>query len=317
MLKVLMVAFLAALALPAAAIDATTLLDAMSRNARSMNYQGILTYERGQQLSSLKLVHAVIDGVEQERVVRLDGEHQEFLRQGHPIDCLHAGDRLLRLGPDPLQAIVGANELGGAALESRYAVELDGQERIAGLLGHRIRISPRDPYRYGMTLVLDVESSLLLKSETLDEAGRVLERFQFVSVDIGGSIDPADLEAGTANVQIASAHARQTMALAEPFDWSLAWVPEGFALTARELRQDPELDRPVETQMYSDGLAVFAVFVEHIDSERIDMAHAAQGATVAYVTQRGEGNVVTVVGEIPIGTARLIANAVNFGETGP
>jgi sigma-E factor negative regulatory protein RseB len=317
MLKVLVAALLAGVAGNASAVDPESLLDAMSRNARSMDYQGVLTYERGQQLSSLRLIHAVIDGVEQERVVHLDGEHQEFLRQGHPVDCLHAGDHLLRLGPDSLQAIVGVSEQKGAAIANHYAIEFDGQERVAGRLGHRIRISPRDPYRYGMTLVLDEATSLLLKSETLDEAGRVLERFQFASVDIGGTIDHTDLQAGTKNVRVASAHARQPAALAEPFDWALAWIPEGFGLTGRELRQDPELGRPVQVQMYSDGLAVFAVFVEHGESERVDMAHAAQGATVAYVTQRGEGNMVTVVGEIPIATARLIANAVNIGDAGP
>ena len=44
---------------------------------------------------------------------------------------------------------------------------------------------------------------------------------------------------------------------------------------------------------------------------------ASQGATVAYVTVRGGQNVVTVVGEIPIATAQLVANAVNFPDDPP
>ena len=41
--------------------------------------------------------------------------------------------------------------------------------------------------------------------------------------------------------------------------WARRCVEEtGFALSARELRAAADLGREVETQMYTDGLAVFA-----------------------------------------------------------
>ena len=72
--------------------------------------------------------------------------------------------------------------------------------------------------------------------------------------------------------------------------------------------------------MYTDGLAVFSVFVERgaeVASGTSAGEQASQGATVAYVTVRGGQNVVTVVGEIPIATAQLVANAVNFPDDPP
>ena len=67
--------------------DPASRLDAMSRSFRSLDYHGVFTYEQGQSLSSVRIAHAVVDGVEQERLVHLDGEQREFVRRGHRVDC--------------------------------------------------------------------------------------------------------------------------------------------------------------------------------------------------------------------------------------
>jgi len=184
-LACLLPGFLAAPAHAVEAGDPASRLDAMSRSFRSLDYQGVFTYEQGQSLSSVRIAHAVVDGVEQERLVHLDGEQREFVRRGHRVDCEHAGDRLMRLDPAARFAQRAQSGVAGAQLGDHYAIEFDGAERVANHRGQRIRIVPRDPYRYGVNVVLDEASSLLLKSETTDGAGRVLERFQFVDLQIG------------------------------------------------------------------------------------------------------------------------------------
>ena len=290
----------------AAAEPALPLLELMARNVREANYRGIFTYEQGQSLRSARIVHAVVDGVEHERLEGLDGASREFLRMEHPLDCRHAGHRLLGEGPDALALA------GNPTLSQYYAFELDGDERIASREGRRLRISPRDPYRYGMTLVLDNTSALLLKSETTDGAGRVLERFQFVELEVGGSIPAEAVFTPEAGARVDAAHAKAGAADSEAFDWSVSWLPAGFAESARERRADAA-GRPVETRMFTDGLAVFSVFVErHADGAVSRPGQAVQGATIAYVTPRPQAGLVTVVGEIPPETARLVANAVSF-----
>jgi len=289
-------------------------LDAMSRSFRSLDYTGVFTYEQGQSLSSVRIAHAVVDGMEQERLVHLDGEPREFVRRGHRVDCEHAGDRLMRLDPAARFAQRAQAGVAGAQLEDHYAIEFDGSERVANHEGRRIRIVPRDRYRYGMKVVLDEASSLLLKSETTDGAGRVLERFQFVDLRIGGPV-PVEELAGEAPGAASAAHtATQEPA---PFAWSVAWLPEGFVATGREARSAPAGGAPVEVQSYTDGLAVFAVFVERAAERPSRAGQAARGATVSYVVPRGEEHLVTVVGEIPVETAQLIANAVVFPEATP
>lgn len=313
-LQALLFALLAASAAAESMSQPRELLDAMSRNFRALDYRGVFTYEQGQTLRSVRIVHAVVDGVEQERLLTLDGERREFLRRDHPVDCLHAGDQLVRLGSSPLVQPLRLGAGDTSRLDQYYAMEFDGTERVASRSGRRLRISPRDPYRYGMTLVLDDQTALLLKSEITDGSGRVLERFQFVDVEIGKPVSAAELDPETPDITESLTHAPGTEPLrAQPFVWTVSWLPEGFALSARELRADTDLGREVETQMYTDGLAVFAVFVER-GAEAASGAgeQASQGATVAYVIARGGQNVVTVVGEIPIATAQLVANAVNF-----
>ena len=314
-LACLLSGFLAAPLHAGEAADPASRLDAMSRSFRSLDYQGVFTYEQGQSLSSVRIAHAVVDGVEQERLVHLDGEQREFVRRGHRVDCEHAGDRLMRLDPAARFAQRAQAAVAGAQLADHYAIEFDGTERVANHQGLRIRIVPRDPYRYGMNVVLDDASSLLLKSETTDGAGRVLERFQFVDVRIGGPVAAPELAAQTPGAHSAADHA--AAAEPAPFAWTLAWLPEGFVATGRESRGVPAGGPPIEIQSYTDGLAVFAVFVERTAERPPRAGQASRGATVSYVVPRGEEHLVTVVGEIPVETAQLIANGVNFPDATP
>lgn len=286
-------------------------LDAMSRSFRELNYRGVFTYEQGQSLSSLRIIHAVLDGVERERVVHLDGDEREFVRSGHPVDCVHAGDHLVRLDPS---SFTRGLQQPVARLQKFYAITPDGVERVANRSGYRLRISPRDPYRYGMRLVLDEASSLLLKSETMDHAGRVLERFQFVEVEIGGNIDEEELRPETRRAHVAEHAQREKPSSAElsPFEWTVSWLPEGFELASREIRSKAGMSAPVESAIYTDGLAVFSIFVEKEPGDSAQPGRASRGATVAYTVPRGANNAVTVVGEIPLATAELVANSVNF-----
>ena len=71
--------------------EARLLVDKMSRAQREQDYSGVFTYEYGAQLATLRIFHTVNDGVENERLIHLDGEHREILRQGHEVSCVHAG----------------------------------------------------------------------------------------------------------------------------------------------------------------------------------------------------------------------------------
>jgi sigma-E factor negative regulatory protein RseB len=297
---------LAALATSGALADEPlALFGEMARNVRAVNYQGVFTYEQGQGLSSARIVHTVVDGLERERLEQLDGPPREYLRLDHPLSCRHEGERLLGIGegavPDP--------RIGG-----HYAFALEGSERVASREGRRLRVSPRDPYRYGRLLVIDEASGLPLRSETTDGAGRILERFQFVDLQVGGTIAPTAVLTGEPGSRIEADHPAEPAA-PEDFGWQVAWLPEGFTLSATERRRGPDGEGSIESRMYTDGLASFAVFVERDAPPLGRPGVATHGATVAFVTPRSPGSLVSVVGNIPVDTAQLIANSVNLSRT--
>lgn len=300
-------ALLAASALVVAQDDPAARLDAMSRSLRNLDYDGVFTYAQGQALRSYHIVHEVVDGIEHERVTRLDGDAREFHREGHRADCEHEGDRLLRFGSERRQVRDSTTQLAGGA-DAYYLIEFDGDERVANHPGKRLRIVPRDRYRYGMVIVVDDASSLLLKRETTDGIGRVLERFQFVELRVGGEIPDGVPGAGTGD-EVHPLHTGEG-----PFAWTVAWLPQGFVPGGNATRESGARHAPVELRTYTDGLAVFTIFVERTAEVPSSAGVAFHGATVSYVVPRGNGRLVTVVGEIPVETAQLIANAVNFPD---
>jgi sigma-E factor negative regulatory protein RseB len=87
-------------------------------------------------------------------------------------------------------------------------------------------------------------------------------------------------------------------------------LPPGFELTSSTARKDPETKAQVNSLMYDDGLARFSVFLEPLSGSGVTDTRTQLGPTVAVSrrlsTPQGE-MMVTVVGEIPIGTAERIA----------
>jgi sigma-E factor negative regulatory protein RseB len=97
----------------------------------------------------------------------------------------------------------------------------------------------------------------------------------------------------------------------------VAWLPDGFAVAARDVYRTPASDNSVNTLMYSDGLAAFSVFVEEMPKNGAARMVSRQGATVA-VTRVAHGPagttpyLITVVGEVPVATAQKVAESVRY-----
>lgn len=293
--------------------DILELLDKMSRSFRELTYRGSFSYQRGDQIESLRIAHTVIDGEEYERLDYMDGDKREIVRKGHDLHCVHPGHQLVRFYHQQ-QNLKKADQ----GLAEHYRLTLTGEGRLAGRAVQELDVSPVDADRFGYRLALDKDTGLLLRSELLGADGEVLERFQFVDITIGEPIS-ADFFAGEAH----SYHAAHSTPLATtatktlPADeqagrvWMVNWVPAGFtAVSNQKFMQD-------DMATFTDGLSVFSVFMEQdVDpSTMISGAEgkAQRGATIAYskaLILAGQPHRVTVVGEIPAQTAKRIALSV-------
>lgn len=303
---------------------AVELLGKMAHTMRTVNYRGVFTYEviGSRALQTLQVEHKVQQGVQFERIYRLNGPEQEIIRQGLQSTCVLPGASLLQ----------GLSSVG--RLHDYYRLAVVGFDRVAGREALIVQVFPRDDYRYGYTLALDKTNGFLLKSILLASSERALERIQFVDIDFGEDAFAQPLKTTTtaplvANHTLSRCHGDATMVenvpqgtadvshvdISNATDLNVPDAPDASAVEVTDSSAASEnnehTDEPladtflwqlgwhpkgfvqsghrrtapeVEMLMYTDGLATFSVFVEALPSSVSIEGDAQRGATVAHMT---------------------------------
>ena len=301
-------------------------LQRMNSVFTELNYDGVFSFISGTDLASLRIVHMVEDGVQNERLIHLNGAPREIVREGEKVLCIMGPeDKLLDLGSSiPAGPFAKAFVRNFDDVDRNYHLEMAGEDRVAGRVSVRLDVKPKDENRYGYRLWLDKQTGLLLRSDLVDEvANKSLEVFQFNQLTVGAGVQKAALKSEQSGEAVVHQFEIDQKVKAEgkdhPNGWHATWLPDGFEMAASDVREMAATTTPVNTMMYTDGLAAISVFVEeaHDDDEMGHMV-AQHGATVS-VTEivedpDGTEHVVTVVGEIPPKTAAAIAESVKFSR---
>jgi len=302
----------------AAAADqlAETALRTMHDATRTLNYDGVFVYQRGDQLESMRLIHRFADDTESERLISLSGPAREVIRNGSLVTCVSAGEDGAPADKNPPRDIIG---IGFSApvekLLGSYSFAIEGKDRVAGRDALIVAVTPRSPDRYGYRLWLDDDTRLLLKSAILDGAGQSLEQVQFTQLEVRKEIAPELLRAGiqgTAfNWRTDGGDADDTPDAAKVApDWQAAWLPRGFEFKESSLQKMEDKSGPISHLVYSDGMAMVSVFVEAIDdAKRALLGQSSRGAVNAF-SRLDDMHQITVVGEVPLPTVKRIATSV-------
>ncbi|WDY59037.1 MucB/RseB C-terminal domain-containing protein [Pseudomonas sp. PSKL.D1] len=283
--------------------EASEWLNKLAQAEQKQSYQGSFVYERNGSFSSHDIWHRVQDGKVSERLLQLDGAAQEIVRVDGNVQCV-SGALVSGVGTPPDSA---PRVLDPLKLMSWYDLRLAGKARVAGRDAVIVTLTPRDQHRYAFELNLDRQTGLPLRSLMLNDKGQLLERFQVTRLDTDRPPTDEDLQPGTGckPVEHLARTASESVA-----GWRSDWLPPGFELINSAVRRDPARDSTVSSLMYDDGLARFSVFLEPVKDNSGADVRTQLGPTVA-VSRRlntPKGKVlVTVVGEIPLGTAERIA----------
>lgn len=290
------------LALPVAADEGAALLQRLADAERTQSFQGTFVYERNGSFSTHSVWHRVGEGgALRERLLQLDGSAQEVLRVDGQVQCASGAlaDQLIDSQLWPTRAL-DAEQLG-----EWYELRVLGKSRVAGRAASVLALVPRDQHRYGVELHLDQQTGLPLKSLLVSDKGQLLERLQFTQLQTDTPAD-SSLEpgAGCRPVRL------QPMQVKAVEAWHSDWLPPGFSLNSVTQRRSPASNEPVACQVYGDGLVRFSVFMEPLRDATVEDVRTQLGPTVV-VSRRlkaDDGDVmVTVVGEIPLGTAERVA----------
>ena len=278
-------------------------LGKLAQAEQKQSYQGSFVYERNGSFSSHDIWHRVEDGKVSERLLQLDGAAQEILRVDGKVECVSGA--LVSGVTTPADA--AQRVLDPLKLMGWYDLSVAGKSRVAGRDAVIVTLTPRDQHRYAFELHLDRNTGLPLRSLMLNDKGQLLERFQMTRLDTTKPPSDDDLRpsASCKPVQRVAPASSDSVA-----GWRSDWLPPGFELVNSSVRRDPKRDSTVSSLMYDDGLARFSVFLEPVKDDAGTDVRTQLGPTSA-VSRRlntPKGKVmVTVVGEIPLGTAERVA----------
>ena len=208
--------------------------------------------------------------------------------------------------PGPLQppsiVALGADP---SRLPKHYALALGGADRIAGLAAQTIEVRPRDAFRYGYRLWLETETGMLLKSVRFGADGRPVEQWMFTRIALRERPGEADLAGAPAENPLPAPLPRPQPAAATPAGWSVANVPDGFELAARQPGTQAG-----EHLVFSDGLASVSVYVEPLTRAAQAFTGLSSRGAVNLFGRVLDGHQITVLGDVPPATVERFAQGV-------
>ncbi len=282
-------------------ITAHKLLNDLTQASEELHYTGTFTYQQGGSLESFKVFHWSDGDQQVERLEYLNGPERQLTQRLGVDECAPQGHRLLQ------RRLVAS--AGAAEIDQYYQILLQGSERVAGREARVIQIIPRDQMRYGYVWSLDRETGLLLKALVLDEQHRLVERFQFIELELID--DPAEFAQKSAldlEQQTDQAIKCTPEQNGEPSRWALRWLPPGFEFSGEKF-----INESSQMLMYTDGLTAFSVFIQPRAGRVVIDGRAQRGATSIHMGSISDGRQdyrLTVVGEIPGMVAEQLAQAV-------
>lgn len=286
-----------------AAMDAPQWINRLEQAEQQQSFRGTFVYERSGSFSSHDIWHRARSGISSERLWQLDGPQQEVVRANGRTQCISDA-----LAPGVRSAPASApRPLDPLKLMSWYDLAIAGDSRVAGRPAKVVTITPKDQHRYAFELHLDRETGVLLESLLLSDKGQLLERFQFTRFE---PVVPSDADLAPSKQCQPVPQVNAVKDAPVPVNWRSDWLPAGFELSSSATRRSADGKSSVASLMYDDGLARFSVFIEPLQGVKASDARTQLGPTAAVSrrTNTASGEMmVTVVGEIPIGTAERIA----------
>ncbi len=283
------------------------LLDRMNHVVTVIDYEGtVIRWENGKS-EALKIVHKIIDGVINEKLITQEGNGLEIIRIGNDVHCILPDKQTVLIeefnNQSTLFSALPSSEIRYGA---EYDVSIVRGDRVAGRAAIMLAVRPHDEFRYGHRIWLDEETSFPLKTEMVSIDGELIEQIKFVDIRIGSNISKAALAPSMSLDNYSWYTAPMHYAAVEvDTDWECIDLPSGFRATSTKTEQLPGADAPVTHIVYRDGMATVSVFIaEKNETQFVEKSNV--GASNTYSLQRGDFQ-ITVVGEVPAVTVRQIA----------
>lgn len=291
----------------------------MHEAARKRAYVGVFVVSSGGTMSSAKIWH-VCEGDQQiERVDTLSGAPRTTFRHNSDIVTFMPDLKVVRKAKrEALGLFPQFLESSNNKIADFYTARQGGAERIAGVDADLVILTPKDALRFGYRVWTERSQGLVVKLQTLDLDGKVLEQAAFSELQLESPLKMDRLMQMMGKVdgyRIEQSTLVKTTAAAQ--GWRLKLPVPGFKPVSCYKRPSVKtanasaanaVAEPLQW-IFSDGLASVSIFVEPADGQQpVNDATLSLGATQTLMRHMNH-HTVTVMGEVPIATLRLFADS--------
>lgn len=290
---------------------AEALLHQMNEASQHLNYELSYILIKKNSIEPLLYRHARSEDQQLAHLVYLSGPVREVIRRGDEVSYIEPGVEPFTIESGNMVAptipLLNSNV---DELSEIYDFIQVGRAREAGSACQVLRIAPKDGLRYSYILWIDEQTKLPLRADLVDRDGEVLEQFRTISYSVNDQI--SDILSGLNTVKLPDVLSLPKGELEKSF-WTVGWIPKGFESKELNRYRMANTNRMVETQMYTDGLFSFSIYVSESDNYSLKGQLVRQGRRTLHSFVKGDKE-ISVIGDIPPATAKRIAQSVTINK---
>ncbi|MDR0275608.1 MAG: MucB/RseB C-terminal domain-containing protein [Burkholderiaceae bacterium] len=297
-------------------------LERLQQASRASSYRGtyVVSSAAGT-LSSAHIEHYGDGGMQLERVEMLTGEPRVIFRRNDTVRVYLPVQRVVR-SEERAPGNRFPNLLTPSLVtlaEAFYTAEQAGQGRVAGADADIVLIKPLDGLRYGYRIWSERQTGMIVKIQTLDEHGHVLEQSAFSELTLNARVRPGKLLRGMSGATgYRAVHSDQIPTTAQQEGWALNAPVAGFAPQTCYRQRMQGGGEPLVQWVFSDGLATVSLFMERLgEGVAAREGVSAMGAThvlTRRITDGAQAWWLTAVGEVPARTLQEFAARLQPGR---
>ena len=292
-------------------------IQSMSDAMRNLNYRGNFVYMHDNQLESMSISHMKDESGEKERLLSLNGEAREVIRDDRNLTCIWPSSRKVVVDFSHKNSYSPLFIPGDMMeISEIYEMSIIAHDRIADYSTVVVQIKPKDQYRYGLVFWISLENNLMLKSNLINEGKQVVEQVMFTSLELlkeGETLDVNGIPAiGENFTMVRYQTGQEAKSVGAKTVWRLGDIPDGFHQASVLKRLNSDSGEFFHQMVYTDGLASLSVFIEK-QSSQMPQGHTSMGAVNAFIRIVDDYS-VTAIGEVPAVTVKAIAESVIYQQ---
>jgi sigma-E factor negative regulatory protein RseB len=288
-------------------------LERLSQSLRQLNFTTSFVVVKNNQAEPYHWLHGIGENDQElEIFTRLNGPRRDVLRQGEVVSYIDPEQEAYSLISNDIRGPIPAIFRGDITdLEESYRFISVGRSRILGRVAQLVRIVAKDKYRFSYWLWLDQETGLMLKMAILTRQGKLLEQIQFTHIDVNAQL--SDNLAQLQLTELPDIMQLTNQIQNKTLSWQVDWLPQGFSVVKSNQHYLNSYNRgenkAVDFMLFSDGLTEVSVYVNPSKENFRTPEYASDGATMVFniIVQ---GIEIGIVGDIPLATAKKIAESI-------